>query len=200
MKISAPEILQRPAPQPGAPLFGAPRPERPSAPANPGRRRPAAGPGGSSLRRRRQGLCAPARHGGAVGRGPGRLGNTSLEATREPAAAGRHEPGGGGVCRNVRRARRRPSRQVAVAAESHATAPPPAVTLRERIGALGAGWGSFGGVRVSVGMNGFAKWLCVPVVVAEREDGKGGNGELMELSLLLKGSECISSRRAAAVY
>ena len=34
--VSAPEILQRPAPQPGAPLFGAPRPERPSAPANPG--------------------------------------------------------------------------------------------------------------------------------------------------------------------
>ena len=29
------EILQRPAPQPGAPLFGAPRPERPRAPANP---------------------------------------------------------------------------------------------------------------------------------------------------------------------
>ena len=37
LKLSAPEILQRPAPQPGAPLFGAPRPERPSAPANPGR-------------------------------------------------------------------------------------------------------------------------------------------------------------------
>ena len=36
LKLSAPEILQRPAPQPGAPLFGAPRPERPSAPANPG--------------------------------------------------------------------------------------------------------------------------------------------------------------------
>ena len=35
LKLSAPEILQRPAPQPGAPLFGAPRPERPSAPANP---------------------------------------------------------------------------------------------------------------------------------------------------------------------
>ena len=35
LNVSAPEILQRPAPQPGAPLFGAPRPERPSAPANP---------------------------------------------------------------------------------------------------------------------------------------------------------------------
>ena len=35
LNLSAPEILQRPAPQPGAPLFGAPRPERPSAPANP---------------------------------------------------------------------------------------------------------------------------------------------------------------------
>ena len=36
LKLSAPDILQRPAPQPGAVLFGAPRPERPSAPANPG--------------------------------------------------------------------------------------------------------------------------------------------------------------------
>ena len=35
LNLSAPEILQRPAPQPGAPLFGAPRPERPRAPANP---------------------------------------------------------------------------------------------------------------------------------------------------------------------
>ena len=35
LNLSAPEILQRPAPQPGAPLFGAPRPEHPSAPANP---------------------------------------------------------------------------------------------------------------------------------------------------------------------
>ena len=32
LSLSAPEILQRPAPQPGAPLFGAPRPECPSAP------------------------------------------------------------------------------------------------------------------------------------------------------------------------
>ena len=36
LNVSAPEILQRPAPQQGAPLFGAQRPERPSAPANPG--------------------------------------------------------------------------------------------------------------------------------------------------------------------
>ena len=36
LNVSAPEILQRPAPQLGAPLFGAPRPERPSAYANPG--------------------------------------------------------------------------------------------------------------------------------------------------------------------
>ena len=36
LSLSAPEILQRPAPQPGAPLFGAPRPECPRAPANPG--------------------------------------------------------------------------------------------------------------------------------------------------------------------
>ena len=35
LNVSAPDILQHPAPQPGAPLFGAPRPERPSAPANP---------------------------------------------------------------------------------------------------------------------------------------------------------------------
>ena len=35
LNLSAPEILQRPAPQQGAPLFGAPRPERPRAPANP---------------------------------------------------------------------------------------------------------------------------------------------------------------------
>ena len=34
MKLSASEILQRPAPLPGAPLFSAPRPERPRAPAN----------------------------------------------------------------------------------------------------------------------------------------------------------------------
>ena len=34
--LSAPEILQRPTPQRGAPLFGAPRPERPRAPAKPG--------------------------------------------------------------------------------------------------------------------------------------------------------------------
>ena len=36
LNLGAPEILQRPAPQPGAPLFCAPRPERPRAPANPG--------------------------------------------------------------------------------------------------------------------------------------------------------------------
>ena len=42
LNLSAPKILQRPAPQPGAPLFGAARPERPSAPANPGEKRPAA--------------------------------------------------------------------------------------------------------------------------------------------------------------
>ena len=35
LNLSAPEILQRPAPQQGALPFGAPRPERPSAPANP---------------------------------------------------------------------------------------------------------------------------------------------------------------------
>ena len=35
LNLSAPEILQRPAPQLGAPLLGAPRPERPCAPANP---------------------------------------------------------------------------------------------------------------------------------------------------------------------
>ena len=35
LNLSAPEISQRPAPQPGAPLFAAQRPERPSAPANP---------------------------------------------------------------------------------------------------------------------------------------------------------------------
>ena len=35
MNLSDPPILQRLAPQPGAPLFGAPRPERPRAPANP---------------------------------------------------------------------------------------------------------------------------------------------------------------------
>ena len=40
LNLSAPEILQRPAPQPWAPLFGAPRPERPSAPANPGPKKP----------------------------------------------------------------------------------------------------------------------------------------------------------------
>ena len=34
LNLSAPKILQRPAPQQGAQLFGAPRPERPSAPAN----------------------------------------------------------------------------------------------------------------------------------------------------------------------
>ena len=35
-KFSAPEILQRSAPQPGALLFSALRSKRPSAPANPG--------------------------------------------------------------------------------------------------------------------------------------------------------------------
>ena len=35
LNLSAPYILQPPAPQQGAQLFGAPRPERPSAPANP---------------------------------------------------------------------------------------------------------------------------------------------------------------------
>ena len=35
-KFSAPEILQRPAPKPGALLFGSPRPERLRAPANAG--------------------------------------------------------------------------------------------------------------------------------------------------------------------
>ena len=39
LNLSAPDSLQRPAPQQGAPLFGAPRPERPRAPANPGRDR-----------------------------------------------------------------------------------------------------------------------------------------------------------------
>ena len=52
MTLSAPEILQRPAPQPGAPRFGTPRPERPSAPANPAfrghRQRCARGPGPAS--------------------------------------------------------------------------------------------------------------------------------------------------------
>ena len=48
LNLSAPEILQRPAPQPGAPLFGAPRPERPSAPANPA----------PDLSRRPTGACA----------------------------------------------------------------------------------------------------------------------------------------------
>ena len=33
--VSLPQILQRPAPLPGALFFGAPLPERPSAPANP---------------------------------------------------------------------------------------------------------------------------------------------------------------------
>ena len=39
LNLSTPELLQRPASQPGAPLFGAPRPERPRAPANPARKR-----------------------------------------------------------------------------------------------------------------------------------------------------------------
>ena len=34
LRVSAPEILERPAPQLRAQLFGAPRPERPRAPAN----------------------------------------------------------------------------------------------------------------------------------------------------------------------
>ena len=51
LKLSAPEFLQRPAPQPGAPLFGAPRPERPSAPANPGFR-PDADPRPTRIRAR----------------------------------------------------------------------------------------------------------------------------------------------------
>ena len=38
MNLSAPEILQRPAPQQGTPLFGAPRPERPTRPCQPCRR------------------------------------------------------------------------------------------------------------------------------------------------------------------
>ena len=36
LNSSTPQILQRPAPQQGAPLFGAPRPKRLHAPANPG--------------------------------------------------------------------------------------------------------------------------------------------------------------------
>ena len=48
--VSAPEILERPAPQPGLPLFGAPRPERPSAPANPDDPAAAAERGGAGLR------------------------------------------------------------------------------------------------------------------------------------------------------
>ena len=46
--LSAPEILQRPAPQQGARLFGGPRPKRPRAAANPGwcmLHRPAYAPG-----------------------------------------------------------------------------------------------------------------------------------------------------------
>ena len=53
LNLSAPEILQRPAPQPGAPLFGAQRPERPRAPANPGSRWHSPCPNGQHL------LCKP---------------------------------------------------------------------------------------------------------------------------------------------
>ena len=35
LNLGAPKILQRPAPQQGAQLFGAPRPKHPSPPANP---------------------------------------------------------------------------------------------------------------------------------------------------------------------
>ena len=35
LNLSAPKLLHSPTPQPGAPRFGAQRPERPSAPANP---------------------------------------------------------------------------------------------------------------------------------------------------------------------
>ena len=70
--VSAPKFLQRPAPQPGAPLFGAPRPERPSAPANPdyrplpaGIRRRGTGPAGHRI-----GPPGPTRLGGFGGAGP----------------------------------------------------------------------------------------------------------------------------------
>ena len=86
LKPSAPEILQRPAPQPGALLFGAPRPERPSAPANPDPASHAGGatvpaPGQPAPRRRRQRLslrrvssCEPGRLGSPSRDRPGHLG------------------------------------------------------------------------------------------------------------------------------
>ena len=122
LKLSAPEILQRPAPQPGAPLFGAPRPERPSAPANPGREKPPA-----SLRSGGAGLA---------GRGPTR------KARKIPcrSAKGRaRQPGEGagpaqGGPQRVPRAVPCPLGTAGPAVARPSPGPPPGADRRRRAG------------------------------------------------------------------